>query len=481
MFELGVAQLRERMARGHLRSTEVVDAFLNKAEELQPQIGAFITLNRDSALARAEALDKLDSEQRARMKLFGVPVAVKDNICVRGGRTTCASRILSNFISPYDATVVSRLADEGAVIIGKTNLDEFAMGSSTETSCFGVTRNPLAKDRTPGGSSGGSAAAVAAGCAACALGTDTGGSIRQPASFCGVVGLKPTYGRVSRYGLIAFAPSFDQIGPITRSVEDAALLLEVIAGFDEHDSTSVRQPVPEYSSLLEGNISKKRIGVIREHLSEGITEGVRRNVESALELLQGLGATIVELSLPHLEYAVAVYYILGTAEASSNLLRYDGVRYGHRAKNCSSLADMYRKTRGEGFAQEVKRRIVLGTFVLSMGYYEAYYIKAQKVRTLIIEDFKRAFAQVDYLAGPASPQEAFKLGEKIDDPLLMYLSDIFTIPANLAGLPAISVPCGLTKEGLPVGLQIVAKPFDETGLLQVAYALQLAYNTRTGD
>ncbi|HUT03158.1 MAG TPA: Asp-tRNA(Asn)/Glu-tRNA(Gln) amidotransferase subunit GatA [bacterium] len=479
IWRLSLSELGGKVLAGEISAEAAARSFLTRAHERQAETNAFITLDDEGALARAKALDSIGGEARSSMRLFGVPIAIKDNICVAGKATTCGSRILQHFVSPYNATVAEKLISAGAVILGKTNLDEFAMGSSTETSFFGITRNPHDLDRSPGGSSGGSTAAVAAGCAPCALGTDTGGSIRQPACFCGVVGLKPTYGRVSRYGLVAFAPSFDQIGPITRNVQDAALLLEVIAGYDPRDSTSVNLSVPEFSKLLDGDLSGLKVGVIKEHVEGGLTPLVARAVQDAMLSLERLGVEIVPVSLPHLNYAVAVYYILSTAETSSNLLRYDGVRYGHRASSYSDLVDMYRKTREDGFGQEVKRRIILGTFVLSTGYYEAYYLKAQKVRTLIIQDLRTAFEKVDVLMGPTSPQEAFKIGEKLDDPLTMYLSDVFTIPANLAGLPAISIPYNSEENALPVGVQLIARAFDEAGMLRVAGALE-GENSQTG-
>ncbi|MEE9585158.1 MAG: Asp-tRNA(Asn)/Glu-tRNA(Gln) amidotransferase subunit GatA, partial [Candidatus Brocadiales bacterium] len=404
--------------------------------------------------------------------LAGVPTAVKDNICTRGLRTTCASKILGNFVPPYDAHVTERLKAEGAVIVGKTNLDEFAMGSSTENSGFKPTRNPWDADRSPGGSSGGSAAAVAAGMAYMALGSDTGGSVRQPASFCGVVGMKPTYGRVSRYGLVAFGSSLDQIGPITRDVRDAALLLQVIAGHDERDSTCAKMPVPDYVSTLEDRIDGVRIGVPKEYFAEGLNDEVRQAVEGAIETYKSLGASVVEISLPHTPYAVAVYYIIATAEASSNLARYDGVRYGYRTAASDGIISMYSRSRAEGFGSEVKRRIMLGTYALSSGYYEAYYLKASKVRNLIRQDFLSAFEDVDVILGPTSPTPAFRIGERIENPLEMYLSDVFTIPANLAGIPGISIPCGFTLENLPIGMQLMGRHFDELTLLKVARAFE---------
>jgi len=469
---LSVSELKSRIVGGEVSAVEATKSFLARAHDRQPELNAFIAFYDEGALERARALDSSSSEARSKMRLFGVPIAIKDNICVNGGTTTCGSRILENFISPYDATVTKKILSAGATIIGKTNLDEFAMGSSTETSFFGITRNPCDLERSPGGSSGGSTASVAAGCAPCALGTDTGGSIRQPASFCGVVGLKPSYGRVSRYGLVAFAPSFDQIGPITTNVRDAALLLEVIAGYDPRDSTSVNRPVPNYSELLDREIPGVKIGLITEHVEGEVSPPVKETMQDALRALERLGAEIIPISLPHLNYAVAVYYILCTAETSSNLLRYDGVRYGFRASSYLDLIDMYRRTREEGFGQEVKRRIALGTFVLSTGYYDAYYLKAQKARTLIIQDLNEAFDKVDFLIGPTSPQQAFIIGEKTDDPLMMYLSDIFTIPANLAGLPAMSIPFGSRDNNLPVGVQLMARSFDEAGMLQLAGVLE---------
>ena len=412
-------------------------------------------------------------------KLTGIPVLIKDNICVKGEETTCASRILAGFKPPYDATVVRRLKESGAVLIGKANMDEFAFGSSCETSCYGPTHNPWDLGRIPGGSSGGSAAAVAADETILALGSDTGGSIRQPAALCGVVGLKPTYGRVSRYGLIAFASSLDQIGPITKDVEDAALLLGVIAGHDEMDSTSVDMPVPDYKKSLVKNIKGLSVGVPKEYFIKGIDPEVEYAVKKAIGVLKDLGAKVVDISLPHTEYAVATYYIVGPAEASSNLERFDGVQYGIRAKDAKGIVDMYTRTRSEGFGAEAKRRILLGTYCLSTGYYDAYYLKAQKVRTKIREDFEEAFKLCDIIVTPTAPTPAFKIGEKANDPLSMYLSDIFTIPANLAGIPAISIPCGFSKDGLPIGLQIMAKPFDEEIIFRSAFTFEQSTDHHT--
>jgi aspartyl/glutamyl-tRNA(Asn/Gln) amidotransferase, A subunit len=410
--------------------------------------------------------------QKKSGKLYGIPVLVKDNICVKGEETTCASRMLKGFKPPYDATVIKRLKAEGAALIGKANMDEFAFGSSCETSCYGPTRNPWDTDRIPGGSSGGSAAAVASDQTILALGSDTGGSIRQPASLCGVVGLKPTYGRVSRYGLIAFASSLDQIGPITKDVRDAALMMNVIAGYDEMDSTCVDMPVPDYTKSLIKDVKGLRVGVPKEYFIEGIDKEVGESVRKSIGILKDLGAEIVDITLPHTQYAVSTYYIIAPAEASSNLARFDGVQYGFRAEDAKDLIDMYIKTRSQGFGNEAKRRILLGTYCLSTGYYDAYYLKAQKVRTKIKEDFDNAFKACDIIATPTTPTPAFKVGEKTKDPLSMYLSDIFTISANLAGIPAISIPCGFSKEPLPIGLHMLAKPFDEETLLRAAYAFE---------
>lgn len=441
-----------------------------RASEIDKEIGAFIRIDEERILAQAERLEKSGTEGRLR----GVPVALKNNICVKGAPTTCASRILENFRPPYNATVVEKLLSEGAILFDGANMDEFAFGSSCETSYFGCTRNPWDTDRIPGGSSGGSVAAVAAGEVAGALGSDTGGSIRQPASMCGVVGFKPTYGRVSRYGLIAFASSLDQIGPITRSVRDCASLLEVIAGHDPKDSTSVDMEVPEYSAGLDGKVDGLTIGIPKEYFPEGIDPDVRARVEAAVDVFRAMGARTVDISLPHTQYAVACYYIIAPAEASSNLARYDGVHYGHRSDKAEDLIDMYIASRNEGFGAEAKRRILLGTYSLSSGYYEAYYLKAQKVRTRIADDFREAFKVCDCILTPTAPTTAFRIGERIDDPLTMYLSDIFTIPANLAGLPAISVPCGMDGKGLPVGLQLMAGTFEEEVLLKAAHAFEAA-------
>ena len=465
-------EIRENVASGRASAVEVCRALLDRVEAVNPALNAFNLVDRKGALARAERVDRARAAGEPLGPLAGVPVALKDNLCTRGMRTTASSRILANFVPPYDATVVQRLEAAGAVIVGKTNCDEFAMGSSNENSAFGPARNPWATDRTPGGSSGGSAAAVAARCVPVALGSDTGGSIRQPGSFCGVVGLKPTYGRVSRYGLLAFASSLDQIGPLTRTVADAALTLSVIAGADAADATSARGAVPDYATALTGDVRGVRVGVPRAFVSEGVEEDVRRAFDASLETLRGAGATLVDIELPHARYAIPVYYLVATAEASSNLARYDGVRYGHRAAGAHDLKEMYSQTRDEGFGPEVKRRIMLGTYVLSAGYYDAFYLKAQQVRTLLRRDYERAFERADVVAMPASPTPAFRLGEKTADPLQMYLTDIFTVSANLAGLPGISVPCGFAGGRLPVGLQLTGRMFDEETMLRVADAYE---------
>lgn len=461
-------ELRRRMQSGECTAVDVATAHLDRIAEVDSQVGAYLHVDRDGAIAQAEEIDRRKSRGDSPGLLAGLPVAIKDNICETGRPTTCASRMLKSFVSPYDAHVISRLKSEGAVLIGRTNLDEFAMGSSCENSAFQVTRNPWNLERTPGGSSGGSAAAVAAGTAPLSLGSDTGGSIRQPAAFCGVVGMKPTYGRVSRYGLVAFASSLDQIGPFAHDVSSAALLLEAISGHDSRDSTSVDRPTPRYSETVDQPLSGLRIGLAREHFTTGLDGEVEASVREAVEVYRKLGAEIVDISLPRTKSCVAVYYIVAPSEASSNLARYDGIHYGHRAENFDNLIDLYATTRGEGFGNEVKRRIMLGTYALSSGYYDAYYNKALKVRRLIRQDFDAAFEQVDVIASPVSPVTAFRLGELVDDPLAMYLLDIYTISANLAGVPAISLPCGLSKDGLPIGLQLTAAPFEEEKLLRAA-------------
>ena len=473
----GVATLTIDQIRGGLRArqfsaTEIAQSALEFAQAENPITNAFLHFSPERALAAAERTDRILAAGEDPGPLSGVPLAVKDVIVTRGLKTTCGSRLLERYIPPYDATAVVRLEHAGAMIIGKTNCDEFAMGSSNENSAFGPVKNPAALDRVPGGSSGGSAAAVAQGTAVVALGSDTGGSIRQPASFCGVVGVTPTYGRVSRYGLVAFASSLDHIGPFGRTVRDAALVLQTMAGRDECDSTSAFAPVPDYVSQLDGKVAGLKLGVPREYF-EGLTSESGDLIHRAIETLKKLGCEIRDISLPNTKYAVACYYIIATAEASSNLARYDGVRYTMRAAS-DTLSDMYRTTRGEGFGAECKRRIMLGTYVLSHGYYDAYYLKAQRVRALIAQDFQNAFTDVDAIVAPVSPFPAFKLGEKLDDPLEMYLSDIYTITGDLAGIPCMSVPCGKTAAGLPVGLQILTRHFDETGMFRLADAFEKA-------
>ncbi len=461
-------EIREAVNTGRVSAEEVAKQALARVEAVDPKLHAFLTVEPNLALARAAAVDAALKAGAGPLPLAGVPVAIKDNICTRGLRTTCGSKILEGYIPPYNATAVERLEAAGAVIIGKTNCDEFAMGSSTENSAYQVTRNPFDLERVPGGSSGGSTVAVAAGMAALALGSETGGSVRQPASFCNVAGLKPTYGRISRYGLVAFASSLDAIGPISNDIRDMALALSVIAGRDECDSTSAPAPVPDYVSALGDSVRGMRIGVPKEYFGPGLDPAVREIIESALRNAESLGCTVIETSLPHTRYAIADYYIIAPAEASSNLARYDGVRYGYRHPDVESLADMYKRSRSTGFGEEVKRRIMVGTYALSSGYYEAYYGRAMKIRTLIKRDYEQAFTTVDVLLTPVSPTPAFKIGEKTDDPLAMYLSDIYTVTANLAGIPALSLPCGFTAEGLPVGLQIVGRQFQEATILRFA-------------
>jgi len=453
-------------------SMALVESFYARIQKEDSAIGAYLTLTKERALEQADRMDRLAAEGKPLPPLGGVPVGIKDVMCTRGVRTTAGSKILENFIPPHDCTAVARLESAGAVVLGKLNCDEFAMGSSNENSAFHPVRNPRDLSRVPGGSSGGSAAAVAADMAVVALGSDTGGSIRQPASFCGVVGLMPTYGRVSRYGLIAFASSLDHIGPLTKNVRDAATVLHTIAGRDPMDSTSADVPVPDYVAELEKPVSGLKIGMAEEYFGDGLDAEVRKAVEDAIQRLAKLGCDVVPVSLPHTEYAIPTYYIVATAEASSNLARFDGVRYGYRAKNARTLSDMYRRSRDEGFGTEVKRRIMLGTYALSAGYYDAYYLKAQKVRALLTQDFDEAFKKVDAIVTPTSPTAAFKLGEKANDPLAMYLADIYTVTADLAGIPGISIPCGETREKLPVGLQILGRHFDEATILRLAHAYE---------
>lgn len=470
---LTVFEAHEQLRKHEISSVELTGAILRRIDETDEKIRAYITLCRDAALEQAKEADRRISRGAGIDPFLGIPIALKDNFLTRGVRTTCASKILGNFIPPYDGTVVARLRSAGSVFAGKTNLDEFAMGSSTENSAFVPTRNPWSVERVPGGSSGGSAAAVAADQCLAALGTDTGGSIRQPAAYCGIVGLKPTYGRVSRYGIIAFASSMDQVGPLTKNIRDCALMLEAIAGYDPADSTSVNLSVPRYSAALTGDIKGLRVGVPKEYFIAGMQPEVEQAVRKGIHQLQRSGAIIEDISLPHTEYAVAVYYIVATAEASSNLARYDGMRFGH-SERANDLMETYTKTREEGFGAEVKRRIMLGTYALSAGYYDAYYLKAQQVRALIKKDFDQAFKICDAIATPTAPTTAFRLGEKTGDPLQMYLSDIYTLSINLAGLPAVSLPCGFDCDALPIGMQIIGKHFDETTVLRLAYAYEQA-------
>jgi len=476
----GARAIAADIAAGRVSAVDVCREALDRIALVNPSLNAFNLVTDERALDRAAQVDRLRASGGTLGPLAGVPIAVKDNMCVRGMRTTASSRILDSFVPPYDATIIAKLEQAGAVIVGKTNCDEFAMGSSNENSAYGPVRNPWAADRTPGGSSGGSAAAVAASCVPLALGSDTGGSIRQPAAFCGVTGLKPTYGRVSRYGLLAFASSLDQIGPITRDVGDAALALQMLSGPDPMDSTAAREAVPDFMAALNGDARGVRIGVPRAFVSEGVDASVLAAFDAALDTLRATGATLVDIDLPHAKYAIPVYYLVCTAEASSNLARYDGVKYGYRSPESNQgLKTMYSKSRDEGFGPEVKRRIMLGTYVLSAGYYDAFYLKAQQVRTLLKQDYDRAFESVDVVVMPTSPTPPFRLGEKTDDPLQMYLEDIFTVSVNLIGLPGISIPCGFVEapnthgtDRLPIGLQCVGKMFDEATILRVADAFE---------
>lgn len=467
LYKLTISKASELLSKKEITPKELLQSCFSRIEAVDDNVKAFITVNREKALERTEGIGEIERKGT----VWGIPLAIKDNICTHGVTTTCSSKILENFIPPYESTVTERLLAEGYVLTGKTNLDEFAMGSSTENSGFFPTRNPWALDRVPGGSSGGSAAAVAADECIAALGSDTGGSIRQPASFCGVVGMKPTYGRVSRYGLVAFASSLDQIGPVTKDVRDTALLLNIICGHDRRDSTSIDIDVPDFTSDLGKEIKGMKIGIPKEYFVGGIDKEVEKSVKSAIRQIESLGAEVIDISLPHTDYAVATYYLIATSEASSNLARYDGVKYGLRVEG-KDLLEMYKKTRSKGFGQEVKRRIMLGTFALSSGYYDAYYRRAQQVRTLIKQDFERAFEAVDVIVTPTCPSTAFKIGEMISDPLQMYLSDILTISVNLAGLPALSIPCGFDSEAMPIGLQIIGNYFDEQNVLKAAYAYE---------
>jgi len=473
LTHLTIHELAARFRRGDATPTQAAREYLDRIAALDPTVKAYLTVTGEAALARAAEADARFKSGTPLGPLDGVPLGVKDVFCTRGVRTTCGSKILEGFVPPYDATVVARLVRAGAVILGKLNMDEFAMGSSTENSAYFTTRNPWDLSRVPGGSSGGSAAAVAADLAAATLGTDTGGSIRQPAAFCGNVGLKPTYGRVSRFGLVAFASSLDQVGPLAKDVLDAALMLQAVAGHDPMDSTSAAVPVPDYAAELDRGVRGLRVGIPAEYFIEGLDAEVEAAVRVAVETLKGLGAKTESVSLPHTEYGLAAYYLIAPAECSSNLARYDGVKYGLRVPGARDLIDMYSRTRGAGFGAEVKRRVMLGTYALSAGYYDAYYGKAQKVRTLVQRDFQKAFERVDVIVAPTTPSAAFRMGEK-EDPLSMYLNDVFTIPVNLAGLPGLSVPAGFTKSGLPIGLQVIGKAFDEATLLRTARAYEAA-------
>lgn len=472
MHNKTIAELSQSLEQGEFSSEELTRAYLDRIDKLDAQVNSYITVTADEALAAAKAAGEQRQAGQAG-PLTGIPLAQKDIFCTEGVKTSCGSKMLDNFISPYDATVISKFKQAGAVMLGKTNMDEFAMGSSNETSFYGAVKNPWDLDAVPGGSSGGSAAVVAARLAPASTGTDTGGSIRQPAALCGITGLKPTYGRVSRYGMIAFASSLDQAGPMARTAEDCAILLNVMAGFDEKDSTSVDQAVPDYTASLDDSITGLKIGLPKEYFSEGLDNDVATAIEAAIEEYKKLGAEIVEISLPNTGLSVPAYYVVAPAECSSNLSRFDGVRFGHRCENPKDLTDLYKRSRGEGFGAEVKRRIMIGAYALSAGYYDAYYLKAQKVRQLISQDFKQAFEKVDVIMGPTSPTVAFNLGEKTDDPVTMYLSDAYTIATNLAGLPGMSVPCGFVGQR-PVGLQIIGNYFDEARLLNVAHQYQQA-------
>jgi len=469
-----IRELHEQLVNKERSAVEITQEALDRIQTLEPKIHSFLCVTADKALEQAKAVDAKIAAGEEIGLLAGIPVGVKDNMCTKGIPTTCASKILENFVPPYESTVTQKLADAGAVTVGKTNLDEFAMGSSTENSAFQLTANPWDLERVPGGSSGGSAAAVAAGECVVSLGSDTGGSIRQPASFCGVVGMKPTYGLVSRYGLVAFASSLDQIGPFGRTVEDAAILLSAIAGYDPNDSTSLKVEIPDYTQFLKPNLKSMRIGIVRETFAEGLDPAVEQAVNKAIEQLKQLGAEIKEVSCPRFRYGLPTYYIIAPSEASANLARYDGVKYGLRVPDAENLIDMYARTRAMGFGKEVKRRIMVGTYALSAGYYDAYYLKAQKVRTLIKQDFENAFGQVDVLVTPTVPMTAFKAGEKTDDPLSMYLTDLMTITVNLAGLPGLSIPCGFDDKGMPIGMQLIGNVLREDQLFQVAHAYEQA-------
>lgn len=474
-----IRELHQQLISKERSCVEIVQESLDRIQALEPKLHSFLQVTNDRALEQAKQIDAKIAAGEEIGLLAGIPIAIKDNLCTQGVPTTCASKILQNFVPPYESTVTQKLIDAGAVMVGKTNLDEFAMGGSTETSAYAKTANPWDISRVPGGSSGGSAAAVAGGECPISLGSDTGGSIRQPASFCGIVGMKPTYGLVSRYGLVAFASSLDQIGPFARSVEDAAILLNAIAGYDPKDSTSLKVDIPDYTQFLTTDLKGKKVGVIKETFGEGLDPEVEKSVNAAIDQLKALGAEVKEISCPRFRYGIAAYYIIAPSEASANLARYDGVKYGARIEDAENLMEMYTKTRSQGFGAEVKRRIMIGTYALSAGYYDAYYLKAQKVRTLIKQDFEKAFEEVDVLVSPTAPTTAFKLGDKSQDPLSMYLIDLMTIPVNLAGLPGMSVPCGFDSQGLPIGLQIVGNVLREDQVFQVAYAYEQATDWHT--
>ena len=474
-----IRELHEQLVKKERSAVEITQSYLDRIRAVDAQVNSFLLVTDDRAIAQAKAVDAKIAAGDAIGLLEGIPIAIKDNICTQNIRTTCASRILENFVPPYESTVSQKLIDAGMITVGKTNMDEFAMGGSTETSAFKKTRNPWNLECVPGGSSGGSAAAVSAGEAPVSLGSDTGGSIRQPAAFCGIVGMKPTYGLVSRYGLVAFASSLDQIGPFSTTVEDSAIMLGAIAGYDAKDSTSLKLDVPDYTQFLKTDLKGKKVGVIRETFGEGLDPEVEAATRTAIEQLKALGAEIIDISCPRFRYGISAYYIIAPCEASANLARYDGVRYGHRVEDADNLLDMYKRTRAEGFGAEVKRRIMIGTYALSAGYYDAYYLKAQKVRTLIKQDFEVAFNQVDVLVSPTSPTTAFKLGEKLADPLSMYLDDLMTIPVNMAGLPGLSLPCGMDSKGMPIGLQIIGNVLREDQVFQAAYAYEQATQWHT--
>ena len=471
-YDYTVHELIEKLEKGEMTSEQIVRSFYNRINQKDSDIKAYVTLSQEEAIEQAKQIDKKRASGEKLGKFAGIPIAIKDNICIKNGKTTCSSKMLENFISPYDATVIEKLKEQDMIFLGKTNMDEFAMGGSTEHSAFFNTKNPWNLNSVPGGSSGGSAAAVASGMAPWALGSDTGGSIRQPASFCGIIGLKPTYGLVSRYGLVAFASSLDQIGPFTKDVEDAALLLNIITGHDEKDSTSAKQPKTDYTKFLINDVKGLKIGLPKEYIGEGVNEEVRKAILEVADVYKKLGAIVEECSLDVGNKAIATYYMIACAEASSNLGRFDGIRYGYRTKNFENLQDIYRNSRSEGFGEEVKRRIILGTYVLSSGYYDAYYKKAQKVRTVIKNEYDKLFEKYDLILTPTAPSTAFKIGEKVNNTMEMYLADLCTVPVNIAGLPGMSIPCTLDSKGLPIGFQLVANQFEEEKILRAAYTYE---------